>query len=390
MALQDLTPQLRTRLSRMERAVGWFVILAMLTLAFGFGYYVYNTAERKGWFLAKITYQTSISSGAGLKEGDPIKLMGFDVGEITHIQPNGPYDYYNITVSFRIKAPNFGYLWSDSTVKVAAGDFLGHRYLEVTKGREGVPTIDESGKVPVGILNRRYLRQREKELAHEFPERSDLLRALNAEAVKNKALFYTNLTRDSVYWLEPEESPALTERLEKLVGDVEQALPGILSLTNQIATVLSNSACLASNLNAVALTVEPAVSNLAAVTAQLGHPGALGEWLLPTNLNHRLEGALGHANETLASASTNLVALAENLSRSLDNLAGITSNLNHQVAVNTNLLSAISDTIVHADQFVQGLKRHWLLRSAFKTKDTNAPPPESSPPLFSPKEKSQR
>ena len=35
MALQDLTPQLRTRLSRMERAVGWFVALAVLLLVFG-------------------------------------------------------------------------------------------------------------------------------------------------------------------------------------------------------------------------------------------------------------------------------------------------------------------------------------------------------------------
>ena len=40
MALQDLTPQLRTRLSRMERAVGWFVALAMALLVFGFVYYV--------------------------------------------------------------------------------------------------------------------------------------------------------------------------------------------------------------------------------------------------------------------------------------------------------------------------------------------------------------
>jgi hypothetical protein len=58
MALQDLTPQLRTRLSRMERAVGWFVALAMALLAFGFVYYVYHTAERKGWFLTKAPYYT--------------------------------------------------------------------------------------------------------------------------------------------------------------------------------------------------------------------------------------------------------------------------------------------------------------------------------------------
>ena len=32
MALQDLTPQLRTRLSRMERTVGWFVFLATALL----------------------------------------------------------------------------------------------------------------------------------------------------------------------------------------------------------------------------------------------------------------------------------------------------------------------------------------------------------------------
>jgi hypothetical protein len=63
----------------------------------------------------------------------------------------------------------------------------------------------------------------------------------------------------------------------------------------------------------------------------------------------------------------------------------MTSNLNSQVQANTNLLSAISDTVVHADQFVQGLKHHWLLRSAFKTKATNAPPATPAAPLRSPK-----
>ena len=50
MALQDLTPQLRTRLNRMERAVGWFVLMATALLIFGFAYYLHNTAKRKGWF----------------------------------------------------------------------------------------------------------------------------------------------------------------------------------------------------------------------------------------------------------------------------------------------------------------------------------------------------
>jgi hypothetical protein len=43
------------------------------------------------------------------------------------------------------------------------------------------------------------------------------------------------------------------------------------------------------------------------------------------------------------------------------------------VDANTNLLTGISKTIVDADDMVQGLKRHWLLRSAFKTNAPAAP-----------------
>src|SRR5437016_14512914 len=101
MALRDLTPQLRTRLSRMERAVGWFVLLATGLLVFGFGYYVYNTAERKGWFRIKAPYFTFADSGTGLKIGDPVNLMGFDVGRITEITAQPADDFiYNVYIEF--------------------------------------------------------------------------------------------------------------------------------------------------------------------------------------------------------------------------------------------------------------------------------------------------
>jgi hypothetical protein len=367
----------------MERAVGWFVILATVLLAFGFGYYVYQTAERKGWFIKKITYQTSISSGAGLKEGDPVKLMGFDVGEITRIQPNDPYAYYNITVEFRIKAPYFGYLWSDSAAKVASADLLGHRYVEVTKGKEGVSTVDETNKVAVGILKRDYFEQRQGELSKQFTNHAEMFRALRDEVQTNKNLFYSPLAKTSVYWLDPEDSPALAERLESLVTQVEKALPGILDLTNRISLVLSNSAILTSNLNFVAVDARPAVSNLALITAQWNQPGAFGEWLLPTNLNQKLDA-------TLSSANTNLDLLAANLDRVLDNLSGITSNLNSQVQANSNILGSISRTVRDADDFVQGLKHHWLLRSVFKHKAPERSPAESSQPLRSPKKRGDR
>ena len=90
--------------------------------------------------------------------------------------------------------------------------------------------------------------------------------------------------------------------------------------------------------------------------------------------------------------------MAESLTHSLNNLANITSNLNNQVQVNSNILTHISDIIVHTDEFVQGLKRHWLLRSAFNKpakaakapKTTNAPPDQTTEPARSPRDQSGR
>jgi ABC-type transporter Mla subunit MlaD len=427
MALQDLTPQLRTRLSRMERAVGWFVSLAMALLAFGFVYYVYHTAERKGWFLTKAPYYTYTDRATGLKVGDPVMMMGLDVGQITKMEPMPAEEFdYNIYVEFAIKDPYYGYLWTrGSRAKVTTADLLGKRVLEVTRGTGGYPTyvfhplrevtLAEAQSLPdmsnwvlaqeVWDASGTNLLGRPKtpltnltnltELAaagytnliimNAADERKSMTGIWNASETR-----YTACTKGTKYELEVDESAAVTERLEKLVSEIEQALPNILRLTNQLATVLSNSASLTSNLNAVALGARPAVSNLALVTARLDHPGALGEWLLPTNLNRQLEGTLGNADAALASATTNLTALAENLSRSLDNLANLTSNLNGQVQANTNILDNISRAIVEADSFVQGLKRHWLLRSAFRTKSTNAPPTAPPQLLRSPKEKGGR
>ena len=92
---------------------------------------------------------------------------------------------------------------------------------------------------------------------------------------------------------------------------------------------------------------------------------------------------------TLANMNTNISALVESLGRTLDNLANMTAGLNQQVQSNTNILAGISATITHYDEFIQGLKHHWLLRSAFKTKNTNGPPRQPVQPLRSPKERSR-
>jgi ABC-type transporter Mla subunit MlaD len=358
MALEDLTPQLRTRLGRVERIAGIFVALAAALLLSGFGYYLYQSGVRKGWFVTQVTYFTYVESAAGLRVGDPVKLMGFDAGQITRILPEDPDSQYNVYVEFQIKAPNFGYIWyPDSRVKVATGDFLGNRFLEVTKGGYSAGTNVHA-----------TFRQ-------EIRDGRTVVTGMWLAKLKD----YVPITRDSKYWLESDESPAVTQRLEAITKQVEQALPQILSLTNQLAAVLAHGSDAGSNLNALLLSARPITTNLAQITGQLRDPeGSLGRWLVSSNFGPRLDSTLNSANSTLTGIDTNLVYLVEKLSLSLDNLAGITSNLNAQVQANTNILASISDAVVHTDQLVQGLKNHWLLRSAFKEKATNRPPARST------------
>jgi len=316
-------------------------------------------------------------------------------------------------VQFQIKVnqDNYpGYIWSDSKARVNAGDLLGGRFLEVTKGTAGLPTIREStNHSTLGVLRGKFVEQLRKERYAELktadleaakkaerPPKSDeellaqVWGELKVKADEHPTAYYTNLGPENVYFLTPVESPAVTERLERVMDNIEQALPNILRLTNRIATVLDHSSTLASNLNLVALDARPAASNLAYLTEQLRGPGALGEWALGTNGQQHLDATLANANTTLGHADTNLLLLAENLAVSLDNLAGITSNLNAQVQANTNILSSISQAVIDADDLVQGLKKHWFLRSAFR--DTTKKPPPDAPvvPVLSPKAREQR
>ena len=70
---------------------------------------------------------------------------------------------------------------------------------------------------------------------------------------------------------------------------------------------------------------------------------------------------------------TNLNNLSSNILVSLENVANLTSNLHAQVQANGLILTELSDLVIHTDDMVQGLKRHWLLRSAFRS-GTNRPP----------------
>jgi hypothetical protein len=171
---------------------------------------------------------------------------------------------------------------------------------------------------------------------------------------------------DDTAWLRAVETPPVSDQLQAMVSQLQSALPGILALTNKLAIVLDNAANATSNLNTAMVEARPMITNFASVSEQLREPGGPLVWALGTNGDWQIQTALTNLNALLENTDTNFGTL-------LINLADITSNLNAQVQANTNLLGGISKAVTDADDLVQGLKRHWLLRSAFKTKATNAP-----------------
>ncbi len=379
MPLNDLTPQLRTRLGRVERVVGIFVVFATLVLLGGFGYYIWHTAKQKGWMLVKVPYVTFVDSSIGLKEGDPVKMMGRNVGQITSVELQPPDNFFNVCVKFVVNEPYYGYIWNDSKVRISGGGFLGDRLLEITKGGKSgettnlFPTYSEQVTGRKRVVTGIWKQPRDGGGRPFFKEGGE---------------YQPWKMGDDGYWLEMDEGLPLSERMEAIVKQAEDALPNILALTNQLQLVLSNSVALTANLNTFATKIQPTAANLEIITANLRDPkGSFGEWLIPTNTHAKLDETLATANVTLSSANrtiqateTNLDVIVSNLNLTLLNLANITSNLNLQVQENTNLVSGVNRAIVQADTLMQGLKKHWLLRSAFKESKTNSTPTKLLPP----------
>jgi methyl-accepting chemotaxis protein len=337
-------------------------------------------------------------------------LLGIPAGQITKIDPmpvRGRGSEHNVKIQFQIMEQYIKYLWTEgSEARLTSSGLLGKRQVEVTRGTNGYNAyvLIQVERVPLNEV-KSLPHPSSWRLGEELRDGTNLLFKAwtsNLTEVAQKArelgqthlwLMDTNAQKKSIasvwnrlenhyeefqetnlFELPPYEEPALNDRLQAMVAQVQAALPSFLALTNQLSTVLANSAQLTERLSDVAGDARPAVSNLAVITEQLKNPkGSLGEWVIPTNINAQLGNTLQSANSTLTNANAALTTLAEQIDRSLENLAGITSNLNHQVEVNSNIVSQVSDIIVHSDQFLQGLKRHWLLRSAFRTPKTNAP-----------------
>jgi len=372
MALNDLTPQLRTRLGRVERLVGIFLLTTGILMLGVFAYFLRHTAVERGWFLTKVPYYTYVGDATGLQVGTPVTMMGFNIGEVTLVDQM-PMDAwyltnnYNVFIGFKVRDPYEGYILTDSVVRVGAGDLLGARSLEVTRGRAGLPTVKMAKDQPLLML-------------------SDAFRY--EPSLTNRT--YVSLERaKNGFWLSAEEAFPIQQRLTDIANSVNAALPGIFGLTNQVVSSLRNLDLLMLSLRDTLPKVEGLMADvrgtLKSVDPLLRTPGGIGDLLVPTNLNTQLTTTLSNLNPGTGPIGLTL----SNLNLRMADVGMTLSNVNQQLQSNTNLLrdtSLVSSNVASLASTLETLfKRHWLFRSAYKT---NAPESPKAPrrPTRTPKD----
>lgn len=374
MGLQDLTPQLRTRLSKVEWYVGLFLGVTGLLMVIGFALFLRRTAEARGWFVVEVPYFTYLQDASGLKPGSPVNLMGFKVGEVTEVtaidlSERLAWDHhvtnqFNVFVRFVIRADGKaqfpGYVNSDARVKLSGlpVDLLGGAVLEVTQGStNGVPTFGKAPNGQPGVLmskfailgpgeerTNKYLKYEPAKMSGGYYLRLDQSETLVAQAARVMSrLDHIAGTVDSTL-------PAMLEELQGTLEIVRGALPGI---TNQVGQVLDTARQtlpgLTNNLDAVLL-------NTRELTAQLRDA-----WPMLTN---NLDQTLLTTRQLASNINVVIPTLSSNVNLTL-------TNVNVLLMRDTNVTANVSVLVSNVNQVIT---RHWLLRSAFKEKPTQEKP----------------
>lgn len=365
MALQDLTPQLRTRLGRVERLVGVFVSSAVLLLLGGFIYFLRHTAEKKGWFVQKVPYYTMIGDGSGIQVGTEVKIIGFKIGQVTRLEPM-PLDAtwersqgWNVYVGFEVRDPYYGYILTDSSVRLGAGDFLGGRSLDVVPGKIGEVTAFRLANGRMGHLDEKYseaFTQDRAKATNEFKRYLEIKKGVQG------------------YFLLATEQQPLPEKLTGIANDLHASLPGVFAMTNSVNSALSNLSSMTAQLDRAMPMLSSTLTHTELLIADLRpltqKPGGIGELLIPTNLTSQLATVLSNVN-----ARSELVGpTLSNLNDLVSQIVIVVSNVNLQLDRDTNLVGNVSRLADKATSLAEStdtlLRRHWLFRSAFKTNQT--------------------
>ena len=376
MALQDLTPQLRTRLRKVEWMVVLFLGGTTLLMLASLGWFIFRTGEARGWWVDEVPYYTYVADATGIKVGTPVHMMGFKVGEVTKVDALPldqlrSWDYYQTNqfrafVGFKVrdKEPSRypGYISSDSRVKLGGFpvEIAGGVVLEISVGSmSGTLTTTNLEGGRIGVLSDKFAYD-------ELSGKKDSPNRRYVPLSENKTGYYLPIDQSETLLAQVQQVLA---KVRGIGTQVDAALPG---LTAELYLTLTN-------VHAITAQLRPNVGPPGALGAMLlptnlvarfGQPGGLGDLILPTHLNAQLIATLAAVPGTLSNLdqrTASLGALITNLVKGTAPLGNAITNLDLTMDdMRSNTVPQATALLRTLDSFVEGMKRHWLFRGAFK------------------------
>lgn len=119
-----------------EKKVGLFFIVSLIILGG-----LLEVGEKWNPFEKQLRYRTYLSNVTGLKLGDPVRLVGVDVGRIKEINVKNE----NVELVFDVKPGT--QIRTDSVASLRLTNLLGGQFLSISLGSQKSPLLEPGGTV---------------------------------------------------------------------------------------------------------------------------------------------------------------------------------------------------------------------------------------------------
>jgi phospholipid/cholesterol/gamma-HCH transport system substrate-binding protein len=127
--------------ARIHQIVGWFVIVPVLIL----GAILFVVAKSENLFEEKYSITTVLSEGYGLKPGQPVVLLGIQIGRVSKVEFTEQND---AKLTLEILKKHQQKVRANSMAKVGkSGGFVGEPQVEITVGNKSKPVVPDGGHI---------------------------------------------------------------------------------------------------------------------------------------------------------------------------------------------------------------------------------------------------
>ncbi|HEY0665705.1 MAG TPA: MlaD family protein [Gallionella sp.] len=214
-----------------------FVLVALLGIGMTFVW----SEVKKGAFTAKSPVYFVADSGTDLSEGMPVKFSGFKIGKLSSLTLD---DRGQVQVEVNIESRYLGLLRQDAVVTLIKEGVIGDGVLEINRGSEDKPVLEEGGKL-------RF--EREKGLGQAvtdvkdrvMPILDDVYRTLHDpqgdvnQTLRNLRDFTNALNRDATPMMSSLRQTATNA--EAMTGKLDRELPELLQKADATMDSLSKA-----------------------------------------------------------------------------------------------------------------------------------------------------